>query len=259
MRDQRRHPPPPKHPDHVLIHNTTTTVKNWFDPPIALRKLKWQHPTAAYYLPVVLRKLNILQSFLPDLLHKININLHQSHGLHKQCRKRPYMKTLSLTVSRLFFLLQFQDSLFLLPVWLAWLKHQHNLTGVVTRMSQGPFFQSSWHYPRIHHNNLHHQERQLLHLNSSRSVSQGKIGGQKPKDTIWTILSEHLYYWCTSKCRSRSINWNFRILSCFQLRLDEIKNFLSMELQSLGEITSQHEDGCRVFNWGYGDHLSSLE
>ena len=37
---ERRHLPPPKHPDHVLIRNTTTTVNNWFDPPIALRKLK---------------------------------------------------------------------------------------------------------------------------------------------------------------------------------------------------------------------------
>ena len=162
MRDQRRHPPPPKHPDHVLIRNTTTTVNNWFDPPIALRKLKWQHPTATYYLPVVLRKLNILQSFLPDLLHKININLHQSHGLHKQCRKRPNLKTLSLTVCRLFFFSNFKIHYSCLLS--DWLDSNINITWPVS--SQGwvrVHFQSSWHYPRIHHNNLHHQERQLLH------------------------------------------------------------------------------------------------
>ena len=94
MQDQGRHPPPPKHSDRVLLHNTDTTVNNWFDPAIGFVNQTDNIQPAPFHLPVVLRNLYILQSFLPYLLHKIIIDLHQSHVLHKQCRKRPNLKTL---------------------------------------------------------------------------------------------------------------------------------------------------------------------
>lgn len=215
MQDQGRHPPPPKHSDRVLLHNTDTTVNNWFDPAIGFVNQTDNIQPAPFHLPVVLRKLYILQSFLPYLLHKIIIDLHQSHGLHKQCRNRPNLKTpfnwryFSSPTSR-FIILAF---------CLDWCCHKDEPGSMFSLLHIALVFIITISTIR--------KGKATDSLNSSRSLSHGNIGRQNlnTKDKFWASI----YNVDTYKCRRMS--WNFRILSSFQLRLDEVENFLSTDLE----------------------------
>ena len=125
MQDQERHPPPPKHSDRVLLHNTDTTVNNWFDPAIGfvnqtdniqplLFIYPWCSESFTYFNHSCLTCFIRLSSIFTNPMVFIN-----SVGIGQIWR--PHL-------TDAIFLLQLQDSLFLLSA----------LTGVVTRMSRAP-------------------------------------------------------------------------------------------------------------------------